>query len=320
MKTVIPAVGAILDRVLETTWPIWGEGLSPHAYGQLHAARMRTGWARRYQRSVALVDGLNLLASATHYTFEGVLDGRPVRICGVGSVCTEPAERGRGHARLLVEQLLGDAARDGAALALLFGAHAAVAAWDGFEVVPTSAVRMTVAEPPHRGAPMTMIRSGEERDLEAIVAMGRVRAAACRFHLDRDVDLVQHVITRKRLLAGLGAPGMRQLQFFIAEEGITAAAYVVLSIEGDDWVLEECGDRDPSGARVGAMLQALIAREPSAGRPIIRAWLPPNFAPPQLTIRPTATIETLLVRGLNPPGKSLGLAGGDTLYWLSDLF
>lgn len=320
MQTVIPAGGAILDRVLETTWPIWGEGLSRQAYGQLHAARMQTGWARRHQRSVALVDGLNLLASATHYTFDGMLDGKPVRICGVGSVFTQTTERGRGVARALVERLLSDAARDGAAMGLLFGAHPDGAAWRGFEVVPTSAVRVAVAEPLRRGAPMTMIRSGQERDLEAIVSMGRVRAAACRFHLDRDVDFVQHAIARKRLLAGLGAAGRRQFQFFIAEEGITAAAYVILSIEGDDWTVEECGDRDPTGARVGAMLQALIAREPSVSRPIIRAWLPAGFAPPQLTITPTTTTETVLARRLDPPRKSLRLAGGDALYWLSDLF
>ena len=141
-----------------------------------------------------------------------------------------------------------------------------------------------MAEPPRRGAPMTMIRGGEERDLQAIVAMGQVRARDVRFHLDRDVDFVQHAITRKRLLAGLGAPGARELHFFIAEEGITAAAYVVISIAGSNWTIEECGDRDPSGARVGAMLQALVAREPVERRPSIRAWLPPAFVPPQVTI------------------------------------
>jgi hypothetical protein len=51
---------------------------------------------------------------------------------------------------------------------------------------------------------MTMVRGGEERDLAAIVAMGRVRAEPFRFHLDRDVDFVQYAITSKRLLAGLG--------------------------------------------------------------------------------------------------------------------
>ena len=112
------------------------------------------------------------------------------------------------------------------------------------------------------GAPMTLIRGGEERDLAAIVAMGQVRASPFRFHLDRDVDFVRHAIMKRRLLAGFGIAGARQLHFFIAEEGITAAAYVVISVVGDMWTIEECGDRDPSGARVGAILQALIAREP----------------------------------------------------------
>lgn len=109
---------------------------------------------------------------------------------------------------------------------------------------------------------MTLIRGGEERDLAAIVAMGRIRADPFRFHLDRDVDFVQYAITKKRLLAGLGTAGARQLHFFIAEGGISAAADVVVSIVGGAWTIEECGDRDSSGARVGAILQALIAREP----------------------------------------------------------
>ena len=99
----------------------------------------------------------------------------------------------------------------------------------GFHLVPLTAVELSVAEPTRRGAPMTLIRGGEERDLAAIVAMGQVRANPYRFRLDRDVDFVQYAITKKRLLAGLGAAGARQLHFFIAEGGTTAAAYVVIS-------------------------------------------------------------------------------------------
>jgi hypothetical protein len=105
------------------------------------------------------------------------------------------------------------------------------------------------------------------------------------------VDFVQYAITKKRLLAGLGTAGARQLHFFIAEEGITAAAYVVVSIAGGTWTVEECGDRDPSGARVGAILQALIAREPVDRRPTIRAWLPRGFVPPPVTILSAKPIQ-----------------------------
>ena len=166
---------------------------------------------------------------------------------------------------------------------------------------------------------MTLIRGGEERDLAAIVAMGQVRANPFRFHLDRDVDFVQYAITKKRLLAGLGQPGTRQLHFFIAEEGVTAAAYVVISVAGPTWTLEECGDRDPSGARVGAMLQALIAREPAEDRPILRAWLPAHFAPPQVTTTAAGpSTEAILMRVLESTTLRPRLSADDVLYWHDD--
>jgi hypothetical protein len=47
----------------------------------------------------------------------------------------------------------------------------------------------------------------------------------------------------------------------VADEGSEAAAYVIVSVVGNLWwTLEDCGDRDPAGARVGALLQALLAR------------------------------------------------------------
>ena len=191
----------------------------------------------------------------------------------------------------------------------------------GFDVVAMTEAELRVAESSRRGAPMTLIRGGEERDFAAIVAMGQVRAAPFRFHLDRDVDFVQYAITRNRLLAGLGLAGARQLHFFIAEEGITAAAYVVISIVGRTWTIEECGDRDPSGARVGAILQALIAREPVEHRPTIRARLPAGFVPPQVTIvSAKPSTELLMVRSLGSTAVSPPLFGDEVLYWRNDIF
>jgi hypothetical protein len=132
---------------------------------------------------------------------------------------------------------------------------------------------------------------------------------------------VQYAVTKKRLLAGLGPVRARQLHFFIAEEGTTAAAYVVLSVVGDTWTIEECGDRDPSGARVGAILQALIAREPVERRPTIRGRLPPGFLPPQVTIvseKPSAHI--MMVQVLGRTVVQPRLSGADVLYWLGDIF
>lgn len=322
MTDVVPVQGAILDNVLDATHPIWHDGLDRHAYGKSCAAQMKTAWGSRYQRRFALVEGVDLVASAEQYDLAGTLEGRAVRICGIGSVFTDPAHRGLGHARVLLETLLVQAARSGTEMALLFSRTGLEDdARDGFEAIPLTEVTLRVAESSRHGAPMTMVRGGEERDLAAIVAMGRVRADPFRFHLDRDVDLVQYAITRKRLLAGLGSADARQLHFFIAEEGITAAAYVVVSVAGDTWTLEECGDRDPSGARVGALLQALIAREPVERRPTIRGWLPPHFLPPQITVvSATPTTEVMMVRILNTAATRPPLSGDDVLYWRDDVF
>jgi len=318
---VIPAEGAILERVLQTAPSIAPDGLSRQAYARFDAAQRKTAWGRRHQRRFALVDGADVLASAAQYNLAAILDQRPVRVCGIGSIFSEPAHRDGGHARELVDRLLGEAARDGAAMALLFSdmSHEHEAA--GFEVVSMMEAELSVTQSSRRGAPMTLIRGGEERDLAAIVAMGQIRASPFRFHLDRDVDFVQYAVMKKRLLAGLGPAGARQLHFFIAEEGITAAAYVVISVVGNTWTIEECGDRDPSGARVGAMLQALLAREPVERRPTIRGRLPTGFVPPQVAIvSEKASTHVMMVRALGPTIVQPRLSGDAVLYWPGDIF
>jgi hypothetical protein len=321
VATVVPAEGVILERVLDATHRVWHDGLTREAYGKFDAAQVKTAWGRHHQRRFALVDGADVLASATQYDLAAVLDQRPVRVCGIGSIFSEPAHHGGGHARELVDRLVEEAAHDGAAMALLFSGTSHEHQPAGFDVVSMTEAELRVTESPRRGAPMTLIRGGEERDLAAIVAMGQVRAHPFRFSLDRDVDFVQYAITKKRLLAGLGEAGARQLHFFIAEEGITAAAYVVISIVGGTWMIEECGDRDPSGARVGAILQALIAREPVERRPTIRAWLPRGFLPPQVTIMSAKpSTDVLMVRSLGSTALQPRLSADDVLYWRSDIF
>jgi hypothetical protein len=320
VATIVPAEGIILERVLDAAHSTLSEDLSREAYAKLDAAQRRTAWGRDHLRRVALVHGGDVLASAMQCDLAAVLNHRPVRVCGIGGVVTQPGGAG-DHARTLVEGLLDRAARDGAELALLFSHMGRQQQPTGFDAIAVTEAELRVAESSRRGAPMTLIRGGEDRDLAAIVAMGQVRSAPFRFHLDRDVDFVKHAITKKRLLAGLGLAGARQLHFFIAEEGITAAAYVVISIIGRTWTIEECGDRDPSGARVGAILQALIAREPVEQRPTIRAWLPAGFVPPQVTIvSAKLSPQILLVKPLGSTAVLPRLAGNDVLYWASDIF
>jgi hypothetical protein len=112
------------------------------------------------------------------------------------------------------------------------------------------------------------------------------------------------------------------VQFFIAEEGASAVAYVVLSAHGGEWTIEECGDRDPAGARLGALLQVLIARDPAERRPVIRGALPHGFMPPQLAaISSAPSPEIMMVRALNADASAaLSLREEEILYWKGDRF
>ncbi len=70
-------------------------------------------------------------------------------------------------------------------------------------------------------------------------------------------------LSKKRLLAGFLPPGLLSVEFFIVEEGAGAVAFAILTVTADDVILEMCGDRDPAGARLGALLQVLRARTPT---------------------------------------------------------
>jgi predicted N-acetyltransferase YhbS len=327
VSDLVAAEGAALEQIDNATFEIWHDGLGRAAYPRFAAAQLKTAWGSRHLRRWALVDGAEVLASAKTYRFNATLEGRSIRIVGIAAVFTQPRHRSRGHARVLVEQLLERAAADGADLALLFSEIGpAYYARLGFTTIATSDLTLLVTESTRHGAPATLVRSGEDRDLADITEMGRVRAAPYRFHLDRDRDLVHYAIAKKRLLAGLGPSGLRETQFFIAEEGASAVAYVVISrIDRDgnlEWVLEEAGDRDPSGARVGAILQVLIARDPAERRPTIRGWLPDGFCPPQVRITGSSpSAELMMIRPLTAHGTPAApLADADVLYWHGDLF
>jgi GNAT superfamily N-acetyltransferase len=323
MAEIVLAEGATLDRILDDTYSIWNDGLSRPAYARFYTAQTATPWGRTHLQRYALVDSGDIQASAKLYRFDAALDGRAVQVVGIGAVFTTPAARGRGAARELLDRLLERAAADGADLALLFS-EIGPTYYErlGFDAIATTDRRLRVTESTRYGAPMTMVRGGDARDLADIVAQGQTRAEPYRFHLHRDRDLVHFAIARKRLLAGFMAAGTRAVHFFIAEEGASAVAYVVVSVHANEWTVEEAGDRDPAGARAGAILQALIAREPAEKRPAITAWLPDGFLPPQVTvIAETPSKEVMMIKPLSDRGK-LGtpLVASEVCYWRGDRF
>jgi predicted N-acetyltransferase YhbS len=323
MSEIAAVSGVELEEILDATFAIWHDGLTRPAYSRLYAVHVASPWGRRGLTRWALVDGRHVLASAKIYMFDAALDGRPIRIAGFGAVFTQPAHRGRGAARELMTRLLAKVAAEGADAALLFSEIGpAYYARLGFSPVPLDDLSLRVIEDPRRGAPATMVRAGDDRDFDAVVAMDAARAEPFRFHLNRDRDVVQFAIVKRRILAGLSAPSARSLQFFVAEEGASAAAYAVVYENGGVWTIDSCGDRDPAGARLGAILQVLIAREPAEHRPVITAWLPSTLRPPQVEIvNRSPSKDLMMFKALSSAGEGVVLLqSSDVMFWRGDAF
>jgi predicted N-acetyltransferase YhbS len=318
---VVAAEGALLEQILDVTFPIWHEGLTRAAYGQWNAAQLKTPWGREHLHRLALVaDDGTLLASLKRYRYDVRIDGRDGWMCGLGAVITPPAQRGHGYAAQLIERVLDRERADGALFASLFSEiGASYYERLGFRTLPLDEVTVRV-KLKRGGAPAMLVRAGEARDLTDIAAMHAIRASAARLALRRSPDLIGYALAKKRLLAGLGPRGLRQVEFFVAEEGASAVAYLLLSENANGWTLEEGGDRDPAGARLGAMLQVLVAREPALGVPLIRAWWPRSFAvPPQLELTDRADARDLFM--LRPLAAiEIPSSPDDVFYWRSDYF
>ena len=336
MRLVV-AEGDILESILDATCPLWSEGLTRDAYARWNAAQMRTPWGKQHLQRFALIDDSGRwVASAKRYRLSVRLDGVDGTMFGIGAVFTREDERGRGYGSAIVEQLVAQARNENALVAGLFSEigerfYQRI----GFETVPMDEVDVQVVQ--KDGAPAMLVRSGEERDLASIAAMHERRTTGVPFALRRDPALIYYALSKKRLLAGLGfdgatrvarrsaagakASGPRQTEFFVAEEGASAVAYVVLTVSAGGWTLEEAGDRDPAGARLGGILQVLLAREPSQAAPLIRTWWPPAFpVPPQVRLANRLPARDIFM--LRPIAAGVGIPrrAEDVFYWRSDYF
>jgi N-acetylglutamate synthase-like GNAT family acetyltransferase len=317
---VVLADGPLLEQILDSTYPIWNEGLSRSAYGQWNAAQLKTQWGRQHLQRFALVDDRGRwLATAKRYRFEARVDDREGQVAGIAAVFTPPDLRGRGYATTLIERLVEQERQAGTLAAALFS-EIGPSYYErlGFAAVPLDEVTVNVER--KGGSPAMLVRAGDDRDMVEVAAMHRVRSTGARFALSRDVPLVHYAIAKKRLQAGLGPAGLKQVEFFVAEEGASAVAYVVITVSANGWTLEEAGDRDPAGARLGAMLQVLAAREPSHDAPLIRTWWPRMFpVPPQWRLSDRIdSRDLLMVRPFIELSKQL--TADNVFYWRSDYF
>ena len=94
------------------------------------------------------------------------------------------------------------------------------------------------------GAPAMLVRSGDERDIPAVIEMSAAHASRARLALDRSEDFFRYGLTKKRLLSGLGPLGLRNTEFLVVEEGHQAVAYLISSEHEGRWMIEEAGEDD----------------------------------------------------------------------------
>jgi GNAT superfamily N-acetyltransferase len=319
---VVPATGPVLAQILNDTHPLWNDGLPRENYAKEWAAQLKTPWGQQHLDRVALVDGPHVMSSAKRYDFALRIDGRIRRVLGIGAVFTAPAHRGRGCARELLTWMLDTAVTEGQEFAMLFS-EIAPAFYERLDFVPVPLLETTLEVDQKRGGtPAMLVRSGDNKDLPAIAEMSAARTAEARLSLDRSEELIRFQITRKRLHSGLAPAGHRNNEFLVVEEGHQAVAYLVCTEQNGRWMVEEAGDRDPSGARLGAILQVMLSRYPAERLPEIKCWWPQSSIPPQVKIAAAIpTQSVLMIRPLRdrilplPP-----LAAPQVAFWHSDYF
>jgi GNAT superfamily N-acetyltransferase len=312
------ATGPLLERILDGTFTIWSEGLSRQAYGRWNGGLMETAWGRARMRRVALMRGDDLLASAKRFDFDAFLHGERIPVIGIGAVFTPLEQRAKGHASALIEHMLADAASRGCRMAALFS-EIGVEFYGrlGFEVVDREVLTIQAHTKP--GAPAVLVRAAERADLPFLADITAQYASGAAFALDRTAELIAFGVARQRLLAGLGTAHRREVEFFVTEEGHRPVAYVLISRGPAGAFLLECGDRDPSGARIGAMLQVLAARAPAEGPHLLRAWMPDMLRPPQVDVLASApAAEIMMVRTVGAAATLPTLA--PLVFWQTDVF
>lgn len=327
MVTYISAAGASLTQILEASYPIWNEGLSFDGYVRYNAVQARTAWGAAHQRRMALVDGDTVLSSAKWYDIDAQLDATPRRVLGIGAVFTPDAQRGHGYAADLIERMTKEAAREGYHAAVLFSEIGAPYYERlGFTAIARETLTLDVIQ--KKGAPATLVRAGNDADLSRLAELHDISDAFARFSPRRTSELIQFAVQKRRTLSALAPLGTRTTEFYVAEEGNHAVAYVLMSrgpvsnrADGTETMwLDACGDRDPTGARVGAILQVLLARTPAETPPPLSAWLPHGWLPPQVRIASRAPAEDILM--IKPLGATPlpPLHGSEVTWWRGDYF
>src|SRR5262245_13922721 len=120
MTDLVVANADQVAEILSWTYPIWNEGLTAEGYARWNVVQSKSAWGATILRSMALIDGGRVVASAKLYCLDVRVDNARMRVLGIGAVFTPESQRGRGRAVQLIDRMMADAERQGYKAAVLF--------------------------------------------------------------------------------------------------------------------------------------------------------------------------------------------------------
>ncbi len=109
-----PAYLKFLSHCYNFSDPRWFGNDTPFFYGT-GSHQLKTKWI--------LKAGKRFAANVSVFPFVSIVEGRKLKVAGIGSVATEPDFRGRGYTTRLMEHLNGQLAKEGYDLSILWGFH-----------------------------------------------------------------------------------------------------------------------------------------------------------------------------------------------------
>jgi predicted N-acetyltransferase YhbS len=228
-----------IAAVLRRSHEVWGEGLTVEDYITFNLEQKGTAWGRERYRFLVAEEGGAIVAAMKLYTLPAVIDGRPLRVAGVGAVFTLPEHRGRGHGRRIVEAALASATALGHDVALLMSEiDGAYYERLGFRSLPAlEAGCLPFLPMPWAGEPAWLaegdpaahvdgLRPFRPDDLEALVAIREEATRGQRFRLRRDRPAWEQALFKAGLRERLAGTGGDRI--WVVERGGTIDAYVAL--------------------------------------------------------------------------------------------
>ena len=250
--------------------PLWGGGLPEEQFVSYQRRLASSTEAEGRYRVLGLCgeDGA-LLSAMKGYLLEGAIQGRVLRVLGVGAVWTPPAQRRRGHAAEMLRRALALYASLGCDAALLFtdigtGYYARL----GFCQVASGECRVEARQLP-RGGGFRPAAPQDAGHLIRVLAAGR--APASGFTLARDGWSLRFQLRRLRELArirNVGEPEWGVLAEGNGASGGEAGAMIRHTRDAVD-VLDAAWTTDAARDALLSGLRDCLLR---SGRTSLRVW------------------------------------------------